>query len=159
MFFKTDAMLISILSSRPCRLAMKGYVARRMIDRICKPNMQLNSALKKMNQIKEAIQERQLLINILPFLIYRSTSKKIDFIKFINWIFVFSILSLLLRFFIIYNASYKETIKDVFLTYRRRPKCLDWSEILCKGRINSKLVYEYSKTYQDKMNCHHVLRK
>jgi hypothetical protein len=46
MFFKTDAMLISILSSRPCKLAMKGYVVRRMIDRICKPNMQLNLVLK-----------------------------------------------------------------------------------------------------------------
>jgi hypothetical protein len=54
--------LISILSSRPCRLAMKGYVLRRMIDRICKPNMQLNSALKKMSQIKEAVQERQIYV-------------------------------------------------------------------------------------------------
>jgi hypothetical protein len=67
MFFKTDAMLISILSSRPCRLAMKGYVVRRMIDRICKPNMELNSTLKKMNQIKEVIQQKQISASYIPF--------------------------------------------------------------------------------------------
>jgi hypothetical protein len=33
MFFKTDAMLISILSPGPCRLVMKGYVARRSMDK------------------------------------------------------------------------------------------------------------------------------
>jgi hypothetical protein len=33
MFFKSDAMLRSILSSSPCRLAMKGYVARRSMDK------------------------------------------------------------------------------------------------------------------------------
>jgi len=67
MFFKTDAMLISILSSRPCRLAKKGYVVRRMIDRICKPNIQLNSALKKMIRFKEVIQQRQISVSYIPF--------------------------------------------------------------------------------------------
>jgi hypothetical protein len=55
MFFKTDAMVISILSSMPCRLAMKGYILRRMIDKICKPNMQLNLVLEKINHIKEVM--------------------------------------------------------------------------------------------------------
>jgi hypothetical protein len=61
MFFKTDAMLISILSSWPCRLAMKGYVVRRMIDRICKPNMELNSTLKRIRLKKLSNKNKYLL--------------------------------------------------------------------------------------------------
>lgn len=38
-FFKSEAMLMSTLSSRPYRLAMNGYVERRSIDKTCKSNM------------------------------------------------------------------------------------------------------------------------
>jgi hypothetical protein len=52
--------------------------------------------------------------------------------------------TILLKPFILY----KKAVKDVFLTYRGRPKCLDWSKILRKKRINSELVYKYTKTYK-----------
>lgn len=41
MFFTSNAMLISILSSGPCRLAMKEYVARRSMDKIYQSSIHL----------------------------------------------------------------------------------------------------------------------
>jgi len=46
MFFKSDAMLISILSSGPCRLVMKGYVARRSMDKTYETSVHLNLVLE-----------------------------------------------------------------------------------------------------------------
>jgi len=57
-FFKIEAMLISTLSSGPCKLAMKGYTVSRSMDKIYKSNSLFNMVLEKINEIKQAFKQK-----------------------------------------------------------------------------------------------------
>lgn len=51
-------MLISTLSSSPCKLCMQGYAVRRSTDKIYKSNNRFNMVLEKIKETKQAFKQK-----------------------------------------------------------------------------------------------------
>lgn len=51
-------MLISTLSSSPCKLCMQGYAVRRNTDKIYKSNNRFNMVLEKIKETKQAFKQK-----------------------------------------------------------------------------------------------------